>query len=58
LFKDWEVSHPEAFRELLAEDYDYVGRVYFADVYRLKGYHPPAVDGQAASAADVLPLPY
>lgn len=27
---------PQLLKELLAEDYQYVGRIYFADVYRLK----------------------
>ena len=36
IFKDYPQYHPPAFMALLSEDYDYVGRVYFADVYRLK----------------------
>ncbi len=43
LFKDWYESHPAEFTEFLDAHYDYVGRIYFADVYRLEGYSGPAV---------------
>jgi hypothetical protein len=43
LFKDWYASHPPELRAFLAEEYEYVGRIYFADVYRLRGYTGPAV---------------
>ena len=36
LFEDYAQYHPPAFQSFLSENYDYVGRVYFADVYRLK----------------------
>ncbi len=35
--EDFEQYHPRVFTDFLSENYDYVGRVYFADVYRLKG---------------------
>jgi hypothetical protein len=43
LFPDWSAAHPAELRQFLDENYDYAGRVYFADVYRLKGYTGPAV---------------
>jgi hypothetical protein len=42
LFDDWGAAHPPEFRAFLEENYDYAGRIYFADVYHLKG-HAPAV---------------
>ena len=43
LFPDWDAAHPAELREFLNENYDYASHVYFADVYRLKGYTGPAV---------------
>lgn len=43
LFEDWHEAHPVEFTRFLDENYDYAGRIYFADVYRLKGYSPPLV---------------
>jgi 4-amino-4-deoxy-L-arabinose transferase-like glycosyltransferase len=43
LFPDWEAAHPAELREFLDENYDYAGRIAFADVYRLKGYTGPSV---------------
>ena len=37
LFPDYRQYHPPVLMSLLQTDYDYVGRIYFADVYRLKG---------------------
>ena len=36
LFKDYAQYHPPVLMNLLNEDYDYVGRMYFADIYKLK----------------------
>ena len=36
LFQDWKKYHPAAFMEFLDKHYEYAGRIYFADVYRLK----------------------
>jgi len=33
---DYGPYHPPVFRDFLSQNYEYVGRVYFADVYRLK----------------------
>lgn len=41
IFDDWAAAHPPAWRNFLAENYFYMGRVNFADVYMLKGYAPP-----------------
>jgi hypothetical protein len=38
--EDFERYHPRVVTDFLAENYDYVGRVYFADVYRLKERRP------------------
>ena len=35
--EEFERYHPRVFMDFLSENYDYVGKVYFADVYRLKG---------------------
>jgi len=43
LFEDWGEAHPDVFTAFLEENYDYAGRIYFADVYRLKGYEPQLV---------------
>jgi len=36
LFKDYPRYHPPEFRAFLDESYEYIGRIYFADVYRIK----------------------
>ncbi|HZP26409.1 MAG TPA: glycosyltransferase family 39 protein [Dehalococcoidia bacterium] len=36
LYSGWEAGQPQDFVRLLAEDYEYVGEVAFAQVYRLK----------------------
>jgi 4-amino-4-deoxy-L-arabinose transferase-like glycosyltransferase len=36
LFKDYASYHPPVLMNLLNKDYDYVGRLYFADIYKLK----------------------
>ena len=36
LFKDYASYHPPVLMNLLTKDYDYVGRLYFADIYKLK----------------------
>jgi hypothetical protein len=36
LFEDYEQYHPDVLVNLLDEEYDYVGRLYFAEIYRLK----------------------
>jgi 4-amino-4-deoxy-L-arabinose transferase-like glycosyltransferase len=41
LDEPYEQYHPPAFLAFLAERYDYLGRVEFAEVYRLKGTSPP-----------------
>lgn len=41
LFENWHTAHPAAWQQFLANRYDYVGRVEFAEVYRLKGYVVP-----------------
>lgn len=41
LFENWHTSHPAEWQQFLSGGYDYVGRVEFADVYRLKGYVTP-----------------
>jgi hypothetical protein len=40
LFEDYEQYHPEVLMNLFDEEYDYVGRMYSADIYRLKTYQP------------------
>jgi hypothetical protein len=40
LFADYDEYHPEVLMNLFEEEYDYVGRMYFADIYRLKTYQP------------------
>jgi hypothetical protein len=37
LVDDWAAAHPPELTAFISENYDYVGRIYFADVYRLKG---------------------
>jgi Dolichyl-phosphate-mannose-protein mannosyltransferase len=44
LFEDWNESHPAEFNRFISENYEYVGRAYFADIYRLKGYTPLVAD--------------
>jgi 4-amino-4-deoxy-L-arabinose transferase-like glycosyltransferase len=41
LFEDWQEAHTPEWQRFLIDDYDYVGHLYFADVYRLKGYVTP-----------------
>jgi hypothetical protein len=36
LFEDYAQYHPQALRAFLAENYEYEGKLYFADIYRLK----------------------
>jgi len=36
LFEDYERYHPPVFRQFLQENYEYVGKVYFADIYRVR----------------------
>lgn len=36
LFEDYDKYHPPVLMNLLEEEYDYVGRLYFADIYKLK----------------------
>jgi hypothetical protein len=31
--EDWEERHPQALRDMLATDYEYLGRIHFADFY-------------------------
>jgi 4-amino-4-deoxy-L-arabinose transferase-like glycosyltransferase len=45
IFEDWAASHPVEWRDFLNENYDYAGRIYFADVFVLKGYIPPPDTG-------------
>lgn len=40
LFEDYRRYHPAEFTGFLEEHYEYAGRIYFADVYRLKTYRP------------------
>jgi hypothetical protein len=49
LFEDWSGAHPEELRTFLSENYDYAGRITFANVYRLKG--TPAVNPDEPEAA-------
>jgi hypothetical protein len=49
LFDDWEAAHPPILTEFLAENYQYMGRVYFADVYKLKEYTPPIPFGEPSA---------
>jgi hypothetical protein len=37
---DYEESHPPVLTNLLGEKYEYVGRLYFADIYKLKDRSP------------------
>ncbi|MEO8456835.1 MAG: glycosyltransferase family 39 protein [Chloroflexota bacterium] len=46
LFDNFGAAHPPMWRDFMAAHYDYVGRVQFADVYRLKGYVTPPDAGQ------------
>lgn len=41
LFEDYDESHPPELMEFIDSNYDYIGRVYFADVYRLRGSADP-----------------
>jgi 4-amino-4-deoxy-L-arabinose transferase-like glycosyltransferase len=43
LFEDWQASHPPELTQFISENYEYAGRVYFAEVYRLNEYTPPVV---------------
>ncbi|MDA1061407.1 MAG: glycosyltransferase family 39 protein [Chloroflexi bacterium] len=43
--------HPPEWQALLAERYEYVGRMAFAEIYRLKG-HDPVRDGALGAAFD------
>ena len=57
LFEDWGASHPPELRAFVSENYDYVGRIYFADVYRLKGHSveaPGAVPSGLSSELNPL----
>lgn len=45
LFEDWGAAHPPELRQFLNENYEYAGRIYFADVYRLKDAPPLQVSG-------------
>lgn len=36
LFEDYAQYHPPVLMNLLEEEYEYIGRMYFADIYRLK----------------------
>ncbi|MDO8615554.1 MAG: glycosyltransferase family 39 protein [Dehalococcoidia bacterium] len=36
LFQDWRKFHPPELMLFISENYEYAGRIYFADVYRLK----------------------
>jgi hypothetical protein len=57
LFDDWAKGHPQELREFLAEHYDYAGRIYFADVYRLKGERPlEAGDASGGPSLEFNPL--
>lgn len=49
LFDDWYAAHPPALRQFLQDNYNYMGRVYFADVYMLRGYTPPIAFGDPAA---------
>jgi hypothetical protein len=49
VFDDWYDAHPLELQFFLDENYDYMGRVYFADVYMLKGYTPPTIFGEPAA---------
>jgi hypothetical protein len=51
LFADWNEAHPPELLDFLDRNYEYAGRVYFADVYRLKGSPNPLAMG--ASSPDV-----
>jgi hypothetical protein len=51
LIHDWNEAHPPEFMRVLEEDYEYAGRIYFADVYRLKGYTPDPTAEVSAEAA-------
>jgi hypothetical protein len=37
LFDDWGAAHPVELRQFLDDNYDFQGRIFFANVYRLKG---------------------
>lgn len=49
VFEDWYAAHPLELQFFLDENYNYMGRVYFADVYMLKGYKPPIAFGEPAA---------
>ncbi len=54
LFEDWGAAHPPELRAFVSEYYDYVGRIYFADVYRLKGRSAQAPTGVASGGSSEL----
>ena len=56
IFRDWYESHPPEFKQLIDEHYEYAGRIYFADVYRLKGYEPPLIIDDSAIAESPVPF--
>jgi 4-amino-4-deoxy-L-arabinose transferase-like glycosyltransferase len=45
IFEDWAAAHPIEWQTFLDENYDYAGRIYFADVFVRKGYIPPPDTG-------------
>jgi len=51
LFEDWNAAHPPVLRAFLDEHYAYAGRIYFADVYRLKD-RPLHLEAGVSTAAD------
>ncbi len=56
LFDDWAAAHPPELRAFVSENYDYVGRIYFADVYRLKGRSALAPDSEAGGSSELNPF--
>lgn len=36
LFEDYDESHPPELMEFIEDNYDYIGQIYFADVYELR----------------------
>jgi hypothetical protein len=58
LFEDWPAAHPAELRDFLERNYDYKGRIFFADVYRLKTdpLHSGDLTLAEASSSELNPL--
>lgn len=54
LFDDWGAAHPPELRQFLEENYDFKGRIYFANVYRLKSAPPVVTNNNVAAGSSEL----